>query len=199
MAARQAFGSYTMARPLAFDFPDDERVHDLKDEYMFGDILVCPVTQPGVSTRSVYLPKGDSSTTWYDYWTNKTYTGGQTIEASSALDTLPLFVRAGSILTTTDVAEYSDAQKDKTTTFTIYPGADAETLFYEDKGDGYGYENEERSMVTLSWDDANRTLTMSYRDGTFKELIGTRWIGIRLIGGKNKMVQYNGKQKIVKF
>ena len=56
LAAMQSKGSYTMARLLAFNFPEDDNVLDMKDEYMFGDFLVCPVTQPikESATRKVY-------------------------------------------------------------------------------------------------------------------------------------------------
>ena len=75
MAAAQYFSGYTMARPLAFDYPDDDVVYDLKDEYLFGDILVCPVVRPlaEAKSRKVYLPKGNR---WYDFWTNEAYDGG---------------------------------------------------------------------------------------------------------------------------
>lgn len=52
MAAAQTRGNYTMARPLAFDFPDDTTVLDLKDEYLFGYMLVCPVTHPMTETTT---------------------------------------------------------------------------------------------------------------------------------------------------
>ena len=65
------------------------------DEYMFGPaLLVAPVTEQGVTTRQVYLPAG---TDWYNFWTNERVHGGQTITVSAPIDTLPLFVRAGSI------------------------------------------------------------------------------------------------------
>ena len=42
-----------------------------------------------------YLPKG---VTWYDFWTNKSYKGGQSVMLTTSLDRVPMFVRAGSIL-----------------------------------------------------------------------------------------------------
>ena len=71
LAGKVTQESYTMSRLLAFDFADDARVHDIKDEFMFGPaFLVCPVTRPmyydkgsvalqGVEkTRTVYLLEG---------------------------------------------------------------------------------------------------------------------------------------------
>ena len=63
---------------------------------MYGPaFLVAPVTEQGATHRTVYLPAGCD---WYNYWTNERIHGGQTIVADAAIDTLPLFVRAGSIV-----------------------------------------------------------------------------------------------------
>ena len=83
-------------RALPLDFPADPMAADLRDEYMFGPaLLVAPVTEQGATSRSVYLPAGAN---WYNYWTNERVRGGQSIIVSAPIDTIPLFVRAGSIL-----------------------------------------------------------------------------------------------------
>ena len=152
MAAKQYFSGYSMVRPLAFDYPDDESVYDLKDEYLFGDILVCPVVRPlaEAKIRKVYLPKGNR---WYDYWTNEAYDGGQWIEVPVAIDRLPLYVKAGSIIPTSDVVEYSAAQADKPITLNVYPGADTSFSLYQDSGDGYAFEQGDYSIIMFEWDD----------------------------------------------
>ena len=157
MAASQYFSGYTMARPLAFDYPDDEEVYDLKDEYLFGNILVCPVTRPmsEAASRKVYLPRGAR---WIDYWTNEAYDGGQWIDVPVSIDRLPLFVRAGSIILTSDVVEYSAAQSDKPITVNVYPGADTTFSLYQDSGDGYAFERGDCSITKLEWDDSGQRL-----------------------------------------
>src|SRR6185312_10448537 len=83
-------------RALFMDFPVDSKAADNRDEYMFGPaFLVAPVTEQGASSRQVYLPAG---TDWYNFWTNERLHGGQRITVSAPIDTLPLFVRAGSIV-----------------------------------------------------------------------------------------------------
>ena len=45
LAGRIYIDDYTMMRGLTMDFPNDKKVYEIKDEYMFGDnILVAPVT-----------------------------------------------------------------------------------------------------------------------------------------------------------
>ena len=83
-------------RGLFMDFGYDPNVADLGDEYMFGPaLLIAPVAEQGATERQVYLPAGAD---WYNFWTNERFHGGQTITVSAPIDTIPLFVRAGSIL-----------------------------------------------------------------------------------------------------
>jgi alpha-D-xyloside xylohydrolase len=80
-------------RALPLDFPNDPKVADLRDEYMFGPaFLVAPVTEQGATSRQVYLPAGAD---WYNYWTQERVKGGQTITVQAPIDTIPLFVQGG--------------------------------------------------------------------------------------------------------
>ena len=83
-------------RGLFMDFGNDPKVADIGDEYMFGPaLLVAPVIEQGRVSREVYLPAGVD---WYNFWTNERVHGGQTITVAAPIDTIPIFVRAGSIL-----------------------------------------------------------------------------------------------------
>lgn len=166
MAAMQTFGSYTMTRPLAFDFPNDDNVLDIKDEMMFGNILVCPVTHPmkEAVTRRVYLPEG---TEWIDFYSNKRLKGGQYIDVDVTIDRIPLFVKAGSIIPVSEPVEYASAQNDKPITLLVYPGNDAEFTLYDDEGDGYGYERGQYSKTVFKWDDAKKELKKVSQEGSF--------------------------------
>lgn len=166
----------TMMRMLAFDFPADEKACLVRDQFLFGrSLMVCPVTEPmyfdessrpleGVCrTRSVYLPGG---TDWYDFYTNERYAGGQTITARAPISRIPLYVRSGSILPTAAGNGDTDNRKKETVLtsvaealdgavmLSIYPGTDAVFDFYEDEGDGYGYERGEYCVTRMKWDDA---------------------------------------------
>ena len=83
-------------RPLFFDFPDDCECWKVEDAYMFGaEILVAPVMEAGVNSRSVYLPKGCQ---WIESATGKIYTGGQRIEAYAPIDIIPVFTKKESVI-----------------------------------------------------------------------------------------------------
>jgi alpha-D-xyloside xylohydrolase len=145
-------------RALFMDFPDDPQVSDLRDEYMFGPaFLVAPVTEQGATSRKVYLPGG---TDWYNYWTSERIRGGQTITVQAPIDTLPLFVRAGSIvpigkpvLNTTEPQPIARLR--------VYPGADASFTLYDDDGTTYDYERGVDKVTHLVWNDSLKKMTYS--------------------------------------
>ena len=195
MADAQTRSGFSMARPLAFDFPKDRNVFDIKDQYMFGDIMACPVTDPGVDSREVYLPAGAD---WYDFWTGKRLVGGKRIKAEAPIDRLPLFVKAGSIIPTTEVVEYSAASSGLPLTIDIYPGKDATFTLYDDAGDTYDFEKGEFTRIAMDWDDAKGTLTISDAEGTYPEAPSTRKMTIRK-GDKSKTITYKGKSTKVKI
>jgi alpha-D-xyloside xylohydrolase len=143
-------------RALALDFGSDSKVADIRDEYMFGPaFLVAPVAEQGATSRKVYLPAGSD---WYNYWTRERVKGGQTIEVAAPIDTLPLFVRAGSIIPTGSAIE-STHQTQTIEHVLVYPGADAHFTLFTDDGTSYAYEKGGGSTTTLHWNNATGTLT----------------------------------------
>ena len=142
-------------RGLFMDFRDDPNVADLRDEYMFGPaLLIAPVVEQGQTSRSVYLPAG---TDWYNYWTNELVRGGQRITVAAPVDTLPIFVRAGSILPLGEPVE-STNELQRIATLRVYPGRDASFALYRDDGNTYAYEQGKFDLTTLHWNQATRKL-----------------------------------------
>ncbi len=156
----QAYSTYQTGAPfmraLFMDFPGDPNVADIRDEYMFGPaFLVAPVTEQGATSRKVYLPAGCD---WYNYWTNARIKGGQTITANAPIDTIPLFVRAGSIVPL-GAPVLSTHKVQAIATVRVYPGADADFTLYSDDGITYSYEKSGGATTKLHWDDAKHQFT----------------------------------------
>ena len=140
-------------RALFMDFPNDPKVANIPDEYMFGPaILVAPVTDQGATSRSVYLPAGCD---WYNYWTNERIKGGQTITAAAPIDTIPLFVRAGSIIPL-GTTILSSAEKQDIAKVRVFPGANGDFTLFDDDGKTYAYEKGVSRITHLHWNDATR-------------------------------------------
>jgi alpha-D-xyloside xylohydrolase len=158
----QAYHSYQTGAPysraLFMDFPNDPKVSGIPDEYMFGPaFLVAPVTDQGANHREVYLPAGCD---WYNFWTDERVAGGQTITVAAPIDTIPLFVRAGSIIPLgSEVANTDQAQA--ISSIRIYPGASSDFTLYDDDGKTYIYEKEKDAgkITHLHWDEPAHQFT----------------------------------------
>ena len=143
-------------RALAMDFPGDQRVADIGDEYMLGPaFLVAPVTEQGATSREVYLPAG---TDWYNFWTGERVKGGMKIMVDAPIDTIPLFVRAGSIVPLGSAVE-STHEAQKIAKVRVYPGGDGDFTLFSDDGETYAYENGGGTVTRLHWDDTSRKLS----------------------------------------
>jgi len=137
-------------RALFMDFPADPKAADIPDEYMYGPaFLVAPVVDQGATHRTVYLPAGCD---WFNYWTNERLHGGQTIEVDAPIDTLPLFVKAGSIVPLGSEIE-STQQVQTIASVRVYPGADGSFTLFQDDGTTYAYEKGNGSVTKLTWDE----------------------------------------------
>jgi alpha-D-xyloside xylohydrolase len=143
-------------RGMFMDFPNDPKVANLGDQYMFGPaFLVAPVTEQGVDSRDVYLPAGAD---WFNYWTGEKVAGGQTVKVAAPIDTIPLFVRAGSIIPMGAPIQ-STATPQAINVVKVYPGRDADFVLYDDDGVTNAYEKGAGKTVKLHWDDKAGKLT----------------------------------------
>ncbi|MCI1866487.1 MAG: family 31 glucosidase [Actinomyces sp.] len=80
-------------RGLFLEFPDDQVCWTIDDEFLLGaDLLVCPVLEPGATTRRLYLPTG---ATWTDLRDGSLRAGGQWVETPVDLGSIPVFGRDG--------------------------------------------------------------------------------------------------------
>src|SRR6185312_10844645 len=181
LAANTYFHDGTIMRGLVMDFPDDAKVRDIDDEYMFGPaFLVAPVTEYEARSREVYLPAGSS---WYDFYSGKHYDGGITIQAIAPLARMPLFVRAGAIVPVGPAIQYSDEKPDAPITLYVYTGANGNFSLYHDQGTTYDYEHGAYARVPLSYDEASGTLTIGKREGSYPGMPAQRRFDIRWISG----------------
>jgi alpha-D-xyloside xylohydrolase len=163
---------------LPFLYPEDSSVRQVSDEYLFGDsLLISPVTEPHAMTRSVVLPAADN---WIDFWSGKTYRGGQTITVDAPLDRIPILVKAGSIVPMGPVVQ-SAAEHQDPLDIRIYAGKDAGFELYDDKGDGYAYERGAKASIHFQWDDQRHTLSIGDRSGSFPGMLARRTLHIVVV------------------
>ena len=211
----------TYQRALMMDFRNDRNVWNINNEFMFGrTLLVAPVleakytperaqsqSRAGIGdvdfmearSTKVYLPAG---TKWYDFETKKLYNGGQEIEREVNIKSIPLFVKAGTILPIGPDVQYSTEKPWDDLEIRVYAGANGTFCLYEDEFDNYNYEKGACSTIEFSYNGKN-SLTIGARKGSFPGMIQNRKFRIVLVrDGKQsepKTVSYSGKKVSVKL
>ena len=159
------------------------------------------------NSYATYLPKGAA---WYDFWTNQRYDGGQIVTGHYTLNTMPLYVRAGSIVPMGPVVQYATEKLDAPYEIRIYPGDNAKFTLYEDDNETYNYEKGQYATYGLSWNDAARMLTIGKRKGNFPGMTEKRTLRVVLAGldanagiaegaTNVKTVTYSGQMMEVRF
>ncbi len=122
-------------------YSSDPKTATIDDEYLFGDnLLVAPVITQGAITRTLYLPQGN----WYPFFNGgPAVAGGVSITVDAPVDSIPVYVPAGSIIplltqapdtlitgttvtTSTTLADVITAQ-----TIRVYPGANGSFTVYD--------------------------------------------------------------------
>ncbi len=90
-----AEASRPMMAHLIYDYPDQQEVLEIEDEYMFGrDMLVAPIVTEGAAGREVWFPPGR----WFNFWDGEQYEGNTRRFFAYGFDRIPVFVKEGSIL-----------------------------------------------------------------------------------------------------
>jgi alpha-D-xyloside xylohydrolase len=207
----------TFQRALMMDFRDDRNVWNIGNEFMFGrSLLVAPVleakytperamskSRAGIGdvdftepkSTKIYLPAG---TRWYDFKTLKLYDGGQEIERTVDISSIPLYVREGSILPIGPDVQYSTQKPWDELQILVFAGKDGRFTLYEDEFDNYNYENGAYSTIEFSYNNKSRQLTIDTRKGSYDGMLQKRKFLIILVkeGRYNevKTVEYSGKK-----
>lgn len=158
-------------------------------------------------SHNVYLPSGCN---WFDFWTNEKLKGGQEISKASNISTIPLYIKAGTILPLGPKVQFATEKKWDALEIRIYEGANGEYCLYEDENDNYNYEKGFYSTIDFVWNDSKKTLTIGERKGTFEGMLTNREFKIVKVSKDkafghspsnviDKTVQYNGKKLTVKL
>lgn len=200
MAGMVHFKDYTMMRGLVMDFNGDDKVLDIKDQWMFGSALMaCPVGEYQKYSREVYLPKQKG---WYDFYTGAYHAGGQTIVADAPYDKIPVFIPEGAILPIGPEMQWSDEKKPELIDLYVYAGKDGSYTLYEDEGTNYNYEKGKYAVIDFKYDDARKQVTIGARKGSFDGMLQKRRFNIILVDQKKQQgvnLAKSPKGKVVKY
>lgn len=191
-AARQAYDTgVSLCRPLYYEWPEVNNAYLFEDEYMFGDdILVAPVvTKPesdGMTARRTWLPEGR----WFDVCRNKVVEGNRTFTDRYAMEEIPYFFRAGSVMVNNPPMMNLNTRPDRLI-LKVVPGGNGQTKLYEDEGDTEGYKQGAYTTTTISHE--GNTLTILPREGKFAGMPESRSYTVEfLVVNRPNAVVING-------
>ncbi|MFS4467802.1 NPCBM/NEW2 domain-containing protein [Maribacter sp. 2210JD10-5] len=165
-----------LIRPLPLIYEKDEKTYEIDDQYLFGkEILVAPITDhhKAEASRKVYFPKGDD---WIDMKTKAEHQGGSTINTTSSLDEMPLFIRSGAIIPMMPKArKLSEATMDSLEIH-IYPHKKNSFALYEDNGTDYGFQEGRYALTNISYYETKKELTLNIekKGGSYKGIPKSR-------------------------
>ncbi len=132
--------NFPILRPLVMQEQGNPVTHGIQDIFTFGDkILVAPVSDPGAVSKQVYLPAGK----WYNYWTHDMIQGGEEHTADAPIDSMPIFVKAGSVIPESPLMQYvGEFEVDELMFQIYYSDYEANSFYYEDHDDTFAFEQD---------------------------------------------------------
>ncbi len=197
LAAEARATGMPFMRAMWLHYPQDEQARSMGNQFLWGrDLLIAPVYEHGAKTREVYLPAGN----WYDFHTNETQQGNQTVGREVDLATMPIYVRAGAIIPFDPVRQYVDQPVKAPTTIRVYSGNDGDFRWYEDDGKSQAYTSGQFAWTRIRWDEDARTVTIEPDPETGQLEQGQRELIIELFPQRTtKRIIYDGKPTEVKF
>lgn len=154
MAYKAYMNRTPMMKPLFYDYFDDAKTYDCDYQYLYGDcFMVAPVYEESgredfTATRDIYFPQGE----WIDYHTGEVIKGKQELCVNVNLNTLPLYIKRGSIIPYTKMkgnTKSYDVNNDLY--FEIYPDITENIFdFYDDDGVTSDYKNGKYTHIKLT-------------------------------------------------
>jgi alpha-glucosidase (family GH31 glycosyl hydrolase) len=195
----------SIVRAMALEFPDDRNTDDLTFQYMFGDHFLV-----GVSSDSVYLPKGN----WIDFWTGEKIRGGRTVKSVFPKNRGgSLFIRSGAIIPCQEHKQYITTGFYDTLILKIYPEGRTSYTLLEDDGISYQYENGiiARTEFICNEQKDKITFSIALKNDHYKKELENRRYEMQMFCDKPKKVilngitqkeedwKYNNEQKLLTF
>lgn len=181
--SRMAYDSgVSLIRPMYYQHPDNKEAYHCPQQYYFGDnMIVAPIcksmSRKETAEQTIWLPDGN----WYDYRNNKLMQGNQHVTFNYALNEIPVFVKAGSIIPQQPARLHADETLD-TVILSVYTGANGSFNLYEDDGSTDSYRSGNYSFTNISFAQSNDgsmqlNITPDGKEfnGQIKEKVWTLW------------------------
>lgn len=173
--ARQAYDTgVSLCRPMYYEYPENEKAYDSKEQYFFGDnILAATICQPidsmtGVAERTVWFPEGND---WYDMAHKTLIKGDGTVKPLNyKIDENAWFVKAGSIIPMAHEGIQNLQEKSNKLRLYFAPGTGKSSYtHYEDDEVSQAYPDQfAQTIITRDGNDEGMVIEIAARQGSYK-------------------------------
>lgn len=136
-----------VCRALVMDYPQDAQTHNVDDQWLLGESLLVAPMFVGQTERKVYLPAG----AWRCFHSGAAYAGGQAHTVAADLNTIPLFVKEGTILPLAAPVQHVAPDTVFAITAQVWGEPSAPCVLEEDDFETFDYERGVCNQVILSW------------------------------------------------
>jgi alpha-glucosidase len=145
LAYQAATSGLPLMRPMTWEKGLPVETQSLENQFFLGDhLLVAPVLEAGLEARQVGLPPG----LWYAFLNGSGLPGPATIDIPVTLESMPLFLRGGSVIPLLEDNQPVLLIAIPHITSNYEASSSPVSLVYLDAGDGYGPFRLERYRFT---------------------------------------------------
>ncbi|MGD1818149.1 MAG: TIM-barrel domain-containing protein [Pleomorphochaeta sp.] len=136
-----------LIRPMYYYHSEEEQAYEIETQYYFGSSMI---VSPIVTKQNKKLQLG-SALTWlpdgiyYDFFSSRKYLGNRTIKMFRTLETMPVLIKAGSIISLTN--DFNAQNNPKSLNLKCYMGSNGEFELYEDDNISEDYKNN-KNVIT---------------------------------------------------
>jgi len=178
-------------RPAWWHAQDDSVAMGCGDQFLLGDgLMIAPVMRQGAVARMVYLPAGQ----WYDFWTGHRHQGRRHIVADAALDTIPIYVRAGTILPIGDAVQHTGEAVSDTMELHVWAGGEGEFVWAEDDGETLAHERGDyfEKRMEVYGTTTHGAMRMEPREGAYASRVRVWDVLVRGVS-QDAVIRVDGK------
>lgn len=196
MNARAAREGAPLVEPMYWGDPSAIESYDVPNQFRFGtELVVAPITSPqewslGLGSVQAWLPDGE----WTDLFTGTRYRGGRLMRLHRPMETLPVLLRAGGLLPLAGGEDENvGTELPSRLELVLAPGADGRFELVEDDG----ATDARTAVTTLTWDDAEGSLTIAPATGATDILPASREWTVLVLGAEAVAAQGDASSNLV--
>jgi oligosaccharide 4-alpha-D-glucosyltransferase len=186
-----------LMKPLFFEEPNNINLLNESESYLWGNhFLIKPITKPNVTSTEVYFPKNNN---WFDFYTDKKFTGGTSQKITVSSDYIPTFVRGGSFIpmikTIQNTTAYSLENFDLHFYFDENTNTSSGQLYHDNGETPNAYEKGEYELLQFHSSISDKSVTIQLKSQVGKNFTATsKTVHLALHNLQPKRIILNGKE-----